>query len=91
MSNKTEATIYFNPECPYCHMALEFFARDLPDVRLNKIELNGEPGKNRIKFLEGLEMCHLGSRGIPLIIIGKKCFQGFDDEVATEIARIVKE
>lgn len=83
-------TIYYNPECPYCHAALEFFARELPGVKLNKIELNGEPGKNRIKFEEGLEMCHLGSRGIPLIIVGKKCFQGFDEEIAFEIKNILK-
>ncbi len=84
-------TIYYNPTCPFCHDALEFFARELPNVPLKKIELNGMPGKNRIKFEEGLEMCHLGSRGIPLIIVGKKCFQGFDEEVGEEIKELLVE
>jgi glutaredoxin len=84
-----EITIYFNPTCPHCHHALEFFATELPDIVLKKIELNGQPGKNRIKFEAGLEMCHLGSRGIPLIIVGKKCFQGFDEQVGEEIKSLV--
>ncbi len=87
--SKPKVTIYYNPTCPYCHDALNFFSKELPDIELDKIELNGMPGKNRIKFNEGLEMCHLGSRGIPLIIVGKKCFQGFDEDVGNEIKELV--
>ena len=70
-------------------MALEFFASELPDVRLNKIELNGGPGKNHDKFMAALNECGFESTGIPLIIAGGKCFQGFGPDTGREIKHAI--
>ena len=88
MKNRA-ATIYYNPECPYCHHAIEFFARELPTVKLDAVALNHAPGAAHDKFIKALERCGLTSMGIPLIIAGGTCFQGFDERVATEIRDIL--
>ncbi len=86
----SDVTIYFNPSCHYCHMALEFFASELPNVRLTKVQLDGIENENKRKFVKALGQCGCESRGIPLIIIGVRCLQGFDDAVAAEIIRAFK-
>ncbi|MDR1691488.1 MAG: hypothetical protein LBR35_01445 [Rickettsiales bacterium] len=86
---KPNVTIYYNPTCPYCHMALEFFANELPDITLEKIELNGGEGKNHDLFLKALNKCEFEMHGIPLIVIGEKCFQGFNEETANQIKQVL--
>jgi glutaredoxin len=86
---KKDITIYFNPACPYCHMALEFLAAELPKASVEKISV-ADGGKSREKFFTALNRCGFDSTGIPLIIVGEKCFQGFDPAIGREIKRAVK-
>jgi glutaredoxin len=89
LTNSPDITIFFNPGCPYCHMALEFCANELPDtIQIAAIELGPDTERARQQFLESLNECDLGGRGIPLIIVGgKKCFQGFGPDTGAEIKR----
>ena len=82
--------IYFNPMCPYCHQALGFINDELSDVPVKKIELGQGLDANLKCFAKALSDCHCASRGIPLIIIGDKCFQGFDAQIGTQIKKLCK-
>ncbi len=84
----TKTKIFFNPNCPYCHMALDFFKTVLPDEKLEKIELGeNETKKSRDMFFKTLDKCGFESRGIPLVVANGECFQGFDENIGKQIKR----
>ncbi|MDR0967212.1 MAG: glutaredoxin family protein [Rickettsiales bacterium] len=88
-TNAPEIIIFYSPTCPYCHRALEFLGEHLPDISAELIEVGGDPENHR-RFLTALETFGLESRGIPLIIVGNKVFQGFDIETGEKIITAVK-
>ena len=83
-SNASEVTLYFVPGCPYCEQAKKFFAEELSDVKVEKINV-AEGGENMRKFAAQLEKCKSSSRGVPLIIIKGDCIQGFSPEIGAGI------
>jgi len=68
--------LFYLETCPHCHNAMNYFASELPDVPVEKYEVR-ETG-NGVKFQKQLKDCNLSSTGVPVIVVGKKCWQGFD-------------
>jgi len=81
-----DIVLFYMPGCPHCHYAKEFFAAELADATIEKINVT-EPGKNQERFIESLRKCGLTSRGVPLIIIQSECIQGY----APEVGQMIKE
>jgi hypothetical protein len=71
-------------------MALDFLKSELPDVGVKKIDLSGAGMENRKKFIIALNKCGFESSGIPLIMVGDKCFQGFDAATGRAIKRAIR-
>ncbi|MDR0319555.1 MAG: hypothetical protein LBH81_02335 [Rickettsiales bacterium] len=74
-----EATLFYAPTCPYCHLAKDFIFDTLvieyPFV--NFVQKNVQEPANRGAFEKQIKKCKLDGYGIPLMVIGDKCFQGF--------------
>ncbi|MBD5391805.1 hypothetical protein HDR66_03290 [bacterium] len=74
-------TIYHSPSCPHCHHAREFIngtlIKEMPSVTVT--EINVMEQKNLDKFRAALKKCEYQSGGVPVIVIGEKCFQGYAD------------
>lgn len=69
-------------------MALGFIQAQLPDAVVEKIDVTAE--KNHRKFVAALKECELDSRGVPVIIAGGRCWQGFSEDVGAEIKKVLK-
>jgi len=83
-----DITLYFMPGCPHCHHAIDFFAAELSNATIEKINVT-EPGKNQEQFLNALKKCGLSSRGVPLIIVKGECIQGYAPEVGAMIKELL--
>jgi len=80
-ANAADITIYYSPTCPHCHHAREFIEStliyeysDLKVTTVNVMEMD-----NRPEFMDALKKCKYESGGVPVIVIGEKCFQGYSD------------
>lgn len=76
-----DITIYHSPSCPHCHHAREFISSTLiyeyPDLKVT--EVNVTDPANMEKFQEALTKCEFESGGVPVLVIGDKCEQGYAD------------
>lgn len=74
-------TLYYSPTCPHCHHAREFINNTLiyeyPTIKVTEVNVMEEV--NLPKFREALEKCKFESGGVPVIVIGDKCEQGYAD------------
>ena len=74
-------TIYHSPHCPHCHHAREFISSTLiyeyPELQVTEVNVM-EPA-NQEKFQEALKKCEFESGGVPVLVIGDKCEQGYAD------------
>lgn len=74
-------TIYHSPHCPHCHHAREFISSTLiyeyPELTVT--EVNVTDPANRDKFQDALKKCEFESGGVPVLVIGDKCEQGYAD------------
>lgn len=74
-------TIYHSPHCPHCHHAREFISSTLiyeyPELTVT--EVNVMDPANQEKFAEALKKCEFESGGVPVLVIGDKCEQGYAD------------
>lgn len=69
--------IYYSEECPHCHHAREFINKSLiPEYKTLKVQEISVP-TNVEQFRKALQKCELSNGGVPLVIIGEKCIQGF--------------
>jgi hypothetical protein len=46
--------------------------------------------KNYPEFVETLKKCEYESGGVPVIVVGKKCFQGFGESTQPELRTAVE-
>ena len=80
-------TIYHSPSCPHCHHAREFISQTLvyeyPELTVT--EVNVTNGDQRPAFEEALKKCEYESGGVPVLVIGEKCFQGYADFMQQEL------
>ena len=81
-----DIVMYYMPGCPHCHYAKDFFAAELVDATIEKIDVT-VAGKNQERFIAALQKCGLTSRGVPLIIVQGECIQGY----APEVGQMIKE
>lgn len=74
-------TIYHSPHCPHCHHAREFISSTLiyeyPELQVTEVNVM-EPA-NQEKFQAALKKCEFESGGVPVLVIGDKCEQGYAD------------
>ncbi|MBQ2017652.1 MAG: hypothetical protein II208_03975, partial [Alphaproteobacteria bacterium] len=74
-------TIYHSPHCPHCHHAREFISSTLiyeyPELQVTEVNVM-EPA-NQEKFQEAWKKCEFESGGVPVLVIGDKCEQGYAD------------
>ncbi len=85
-------TIYYSPTCPHCHHAREFISNTLvyeyPNLTVSEVNVFDEA--NNQKFADTLKKCEYESGGVPVLVIGEKCFQGYADFMQQELRDAVE-
>ena len=80
-ASAADITIYYSPSCPHCHHAREFIANTLvyeyPELKVTAVNVMDQ--ENLPKFQEALQNCKFESGGVPVMVIGDKCEQGYAD------------
>lgn len=80
-ASAADVTIYYSPTCPHCHHARDFINNTLiyeyPTIKVTEVNVMDEA--NMPKFQETLQKCNFESGGVPVIVIGDKCEQGYAD------------
>ncbi len=91
-ANAANVTIYYSPTCPHCHHAREFIENtliyeytDLKVTTVNVMETDNQP-----EFMDALKKCKYESGGVPVIVIGEKCFQGYADALQSDLRNAIE-
>lgn len=91
-ASASDITLYYSPTCPHCHHAREFISNELvyeyPDLKVMAVDVTQEA--NRPEFMDVLKKCEYSSGGVPVLVIGEKCFQGYGDSMADELRAAVE-
>lgn len=91
-ASAADITLYYSPYCPHCHHARDFFVNrivyEYPDVRI--VQVNVMDQKNLPQFQDVLKKCKYDSGGVPVIVVGDKCFQGYADFMQQELRDAVE-
>ena len=84
-------TIYYSPTCPHCHHAREFISSTLiyEYPQLAVTEVNVMNAENGPLFEATLKKCEYESGGVPVLVIGEKCFQGYAEFMNDELREAV--
>jgi glutaredoxin len=87
-----DITIYYSPTCPHCHHALEFISNNLiyEYENLNVTKVNVMESANRDDFMAALKKCEYESGGVPVLVIGDKCFQGYGDAMQGDVRAAIE-
>ena len=90
-ANAADIKMYYSPSCPHCHHAREFIMETLvyefPDMTLTMIDVT-KP-ENRPEFRTAVENCGFESGGVPVMVIGEKCEQGYADFMQDDLRAAV--
>lgn len=74
-----DITIYYAPSCPHCHHARDFISNTLiyeyPELKVTMVDVT-KP-QHREMFRTALNKCGYTSGGVPVLVIGEKCEQGY--------------
>lgn len=91
-ANAADITIFYSPTCPHCHHARDFIENtliyeynDLKVLTVNVMEMD-----NRQAFVDALYKCEYKSGGVPVLVIGEKCFQGYSDKMQSDLRAAVE-
>lgn len=80
-ASAADITIYHSPSCPHCHHAREFISSTLiyeyPELKVTEVNVMDQA--NLPKFQEALKKCEFDNGGVPVLVIGDKCEQGYAD------------
>lgn len=91
-ASAADITIYYSPTCPHCHHAREFISNNLiyeyPQLQVTQV--NVMEGANMPKFQEALKTCEYESGGVPVIVVGEKCFQGYADFMQSDLRKAIE-
>ena len=91
-ANAADITLYYSPTCPHCHHAREFFVNKMvyeyPKLRI--VQINVMDQGNLPAFQEALQKCEYDNGGVPVIVVGDKCFQGYADFMQQELRDAVE-
>ncbi len=87
-----DITIYHMPTCPHCHHARDFVSQNLvyeyPTLKVETVDVTQDV--NRDAFINALKKCKYESGGVPVMVIGEKCFQGFSDAMGDEVRSAIE-
>lgn len=90
-ANAANITVYFSPSCPHCHHAYEFISNNLiyeyPNITVTMVSVMEQ--SNRQDFANALNKCKYQSGGVPVIVVGEKCFQGYADFMQDQLREAV--
>ena len=91
-ANAADIKIYHSPSCPHCHHAREFIENTLiyeyDNLKVTEINVMNED--NRQEFLDTIKKCKYESGGVPVIVIGEKCFQGYADFMQQDLRAAIE-
>ncbi len=92
VASAADITIYHSPSCPHCHHAREFISSTLiyeyPDLKVT--EVNVTLPENQQVFQDTLTKCEFQSGGVPVLVIGDKCEQGYADFMQDTLRQYVE-
>lgn len=92
IANAADITIFYSPTCPHCHHARDFIKNELiyeyGDLKVT--EKNVMIADNRQGFMDTLKKCEYKSGGVPVLVIGEKCFQGYGDSIRDDIRAAIE-
>ena len=87
-----DITVYHSPSCPHCHHAREFISSTLiyeyPELKVTLV--NVMDASNMDKFQTMLQDCKFESGGVPVMVIGEKCEQGYADMMQDKLREYVE-
>lgn len=91
-ANAADITIFHSPSCPHCRHAREFIESTLiyEYDNLKVTEINVMETDNRQAFIDTLQKCNYKSGGVPVIVIGEKCFQGYADSMQNDLRTAIE-
>ena len=91
-ANAADITIYYSPTCPHCHHARDFVENTLiyEYETLKVSEVNVMNADNRKEFFDTLKKCGYESGGVPVLVVGEKCFQGYSDARQADLRSAVE-
>lgn len=91
-ASAADVAIYHSPTCPHCHHARDFIEGQLvyEYPTLSVSEINVMVPENVEKFQDALAKCEYDSGGVPVIVIGEKCFQGYADFMQQDLRDAVE-
>ena len=91
-ANAADITIFYSPTCPHCHHARDFISSTLiyeyGDLKVS--EINVTNADNRQAFVDALFKCGYQRGGVPVIVIGEKCFQGYADSMQNDLRTAIE-
>ena len=86
-ASAADIKLYYSPSCPHCHHAREFFVNrmvyEYPNLRI--VQINVMDQANLPAFQDTLAKCNYDNGGVPVIVVGDKCFQGYADFMQQEL------
>lgn len=81
VASAADVTVYYSPSCPHCHHAREFISSTLvyeyPELKVTEVNVMDQA--NLPKFQDALKTCNFDNGGVPVLVIGDKCEQGYAD------------
>ena len=91
-ANAADVTIYYSPTCPHCHHARDFVENTLvyEYETLKVSEVNVMNADNRQDFFDTLKKCGYERGGVPVLVVGEKCFQGYSDASQSDLRAAVE-
>ena len=91
-ASAADITVYYSPTCPHCHNARNFISSTLiyeyPELKVT--EVNATEEANYPKFQDAWKKCEYESGGVPVLVIGEKCFQGYGESMNTELREAIE-
>ena len=91
-ANAADITIFYSPTCPHCHHARDFISNNLiyEYADLKVTEVNVMNVDNRQAFVDALYKCGYKSGGVPVLVVGEKCFQGYSDASQADLRAAIE-
>lgn len=85
IDNTVELSLFWEPGCPYCQRAKRFLADQIETrtwLKVNAINI-ADSSEAQNAFLRASRLFGIERPGVPLIIVGRRHFLGFDDADGT--------
>ena len=91
-ANAADIRIFYAPTCPHCHHARDFISSSLiyeyNDLKVSEVNIMNMD--NRQAFVDALFKCGYQKGGVPVLVIGEKCFQGYADSMQNDLRAAIE-